>query len=226
MGMDFQACTAMKDHGDRGPLMLPRFVALRKTQKLCEMQGNTLISMLLATQKLKVLSLLCLAQKHSTNKCPVLHSFPRNKPLLNSKGVLCESWPYDITPASSNCKVLWPVPKCALAGAQWWKKWGTQAGTAKDLRVFSSRSLWNLLHFPGRSDFCTHKVATWTLSWVFPWVPSTVLWLCEGYTGRNTARGARAVITAFSAKPERRIMKKMEPDSSAEHSKGNSKKTQ
>lgn len=218
----FKPATAMKDYGDRGPLMLPLFVALRKTQKPCEMQGNAF----LATQKLKVLSLLCLAQKHSTNKCPVLHSFPRNKPFLNSKGILCESWPYDRTPASSNCKVLWPVPKCALAEAQWWKKWGTQAGTAKDLRVFSSRSLWNLLHFPGRSDFCTHNVATWTLSWVFPWVPSTVLWLCEGYTGRNTAREARAVITAFSAKPERRIMKNTEPDFSAEHSKGNCKKTQ
>lgn len=83
----FKPATAMKDYGDRGPLMLPLFVALRKTQKPCEMQGNAF----LATQKLKVLSLLCLAQKHSTKKCPVLHSFPRNKPFLNSKGVLCES---------------------------------------------------------------------------------------------------------------------------------------
>lgn len=34
------------------------------------------------------------------------------------------------------------------------------------------------------------------------------------------------MITAFSAKPERRIMKKTEPDSSKEHGKGNCKKTQ
>lgn len=112
----------MKDHGNRDPLMLPLCAALRKTQKLCEMQGNARISVLLATQKLEVLSLVSLAQTHSTNTCPVLHSFPRNKPFLKTKGVLSKGQPYDWTLTSSNCKVLWPVLKPTLAGAEWLKK--------------------------------------------------------------------------------------------------------